>query len=149
MIDFSDELIDKNLRLICKSEETPFQITHFVDRDGRNFGLLSNAERFASKMEEHDLISVNGDFAFIEDFGFEVYKKGGWVKYLEDLTTRSNQEAENKKNKEAIEIEKTEIDLQLAKKMLQEYPKTKWIARIGFIMALVLFILELIRSFVT
>ena len=47
--------------------------------------------------------------------------------------------------KERIEFEKSKIDLDLAQKMLKEYPYTKWFARIGFLIAVVLAVLEIIR----
>lgn len=47
--------------------------------------------------------------------------------------------------KERIEFEKSKIDLDLAQKMLKEYPYTKWFARISILIAVVLAILEIIR----
>lgn len=45
--------------------------------------------------------------------------------------------------KERIEFEKSKIDLELAQKMLKEFPKTKWFARIGLFIAIVLALKEL------
>lgn len=50
-----------------------------------------------------------------------------------------------RERKEKLQIKKTEIDLELAEKMLEEYPKTKWFARIGFLIAVVLVLKELIQ----
>lgn len=36
-----------------------------------------------------------------------------------------------------IEFNKTQIDLELAERMLKEYPTTKWFARIGFIIGVI------------
>ncbi len=47
--------------------------------------------------------------------------------------------------KEKIEFEKSKIDLDLGQKMLKEYPYTKWFARIGFVIAIVLAVLEIIQ----
>ncbi|GEL11364.1 hypothetical protein SAMN05192550_2011 [Flavobacterium glycines] len=47
--------------------------------------------------------------------------------------------------KERIEFEKSKIDLDLAQKMLKEYPYTKWFARISIFIAVVLAILEIIQ----
>lgn len=47
--------------------------------------------------------------------------------------------------KERIEFEKSKIDLDLAQKMLKEYPYTKLFARISILIAVVLAILEIIR----
>ena len=54
-------------------------------------------------------------------------------------------ELEYNAEKERIEFEKSKIDLDLAQKMLKEYPYTKWFARIGFVIAIVLAVLELIQ----
>lgn len=47
--------------------------------------------------------------------------------------------------KERIEFEKSKLDLDLARKMLKEYPYTKWFARVSILIALVLAVLEVIR----
>ena len=62
-------------------------------------------------------------------------------KYLKQITENLDYEAE----KERIEFEKSKTDLVLAQKMLKEFPKTKWIARISIVIALGLGILEIIR----
>ena len=66
-------------------------------------------------------------------------KTGGFTKIEKELKEFSNL----KKEKDVIEFEKSKIDLELAKKMLEEFPKTKWFARIGFIIAIVLMLKEL------
>jgi len=56
--------------------------------------------------------------------------------------------AETKKQElahKAREVEKTKIDLEIAKKMLKEYPTTKRMARYGFIIAIILAAIELLR----
>ena len=62
-------------------------------------------------------------------------------KYLKQITEKLDYETE----KERIEFEKSKTDLVLAQKMLKEFPKTKWIARISIVIALGLGILEIIR----
>jgi hypothetical protein len=47
--------------------------------------------------------------------------------------------------KEVVDFEKSKVDLELAKKVLKEYPYTKWFARIGFVIAIILAVLEIIR----
>ena len=42
-------------------------------------------------------------------------------------------------------LNKTNTDLELAEKTLKEYPYTKWFARIGFVIAIVLAVLEIIQ----
>jgi hypothetical protein len=40
-------------------------------------------------------------------------------------------------------LEKSEVDFELTKRTLKEFPKTKWFARLGFIIAVVLALKEL------
>lgn len=77
-------------------------------------------------------------YAILEK-GLEVLEAGGWKMYQQLLKEKKNREAE----REIIDFEKSKIDLELAKKMLKEFPKTKWFARIGFIIAIVLMLKEL------
>ena len=62
-------------------------------------------------------------------------------KYLEQLIKEHLYNSE----KERIEFEKSKIDLELSKKMLKEYPYTKWLARIGAFMGIGLAVLEVIK----
>lgn len=74
-------------------------------------------------------------------FGNEVIKQGGWIKHLEIEKEKLDFNIE----KEFLEFEKSKIDLDLAKKLLNEYPYTKWFARIGFFIGIGLGLLELIK----
>ena len=60
-------------------------------------------------------------------------------KFLKDIIEEHKYIAE----KERIEFEKSKIDLELAQKMLKEFPKTKQFARIGLFIAIVLALKEL------
>ncbi|MCK0115340.1 hypothetical protein [Gelidibacter sp. F63206] len=79
-----------------------------------------------------DLIQITGlTESFLNQGGFTEIELGKTV-------------AEFKKNdREKIELEKAKIDLELAKKTLKEFPKTKWFARIGFIIGIILLLKEL------
>lgn len=79
-----------------------------------------------------DLIQITG---LTESF----LNQGGFTKIEEN----QNIEFKKKKKKENLEYEKTKIDLELSKKILEEFPKTKWFARIGFIIGIVLMLKEL------
>jgi hypothetical protein len=62
-------------------------------------------------------------------------KQGGFEKLYSEL---------NKvKKRENFEFKKSKTDFELAEKMLKEFSKTKWFARIGFIIAIVLMLKEL------
>lgn len=86
----------------------------------------------------------------ISDYTESVEKNGITEKFLKQggFTQIENLEIDKQKKqlyKENLELEKTEVDLDLAKKMLKEYPKTKWFARFGFFLALGLAVFELIK----
>jgi predicted transcriptional regulator len=70
---------------------------------------------------------------------YSITEKG--ERYLAQIIKELEYNAE----KERIEFEKSKIDLDLAQKMLKEYPYTKWFARIGFVIAIVLAVLEIIQ----
>ncbi|MDI1304354.1 MAG: hypothetical protein PSX42_05840 [bacterium] len=94
--------------------------------------------------ESKGLIEFSGNThisARLTRFGFEIVKHGGWLKYIQNEKSELNFIAE----KERIEFEKSKIDLELSKKMLKEFPKTKWFARIGFVIAIILAVLEIIQ----
>lgn len=81
------------------------------------------------------------DLVVGENYNYTLTKDGY------DFLSFKNYEAKELalREKEQVEFEKSKVDLELAKKVLKEFPKTKWIARIGLFIAVVLAILELIR----
>ena len=82
---------------------------------------------------------TNASSILLTKFGDEVINQGGWIKYLENEKTKDRFLTE----KEQLDFEKSKVDLELSKKMLKEFPKTKWFARIGLIIAIVLALKEL------
>ena len=52
------------------------------------------------------------------------------------------EEEREQKRRRDLEVEKTEIDLEISKNVLKEYPYTKWFARIGFIIGVILLFKE-------
>ena len=66
-------------------------------------------------------------------------EQGGFTKTEKEFNELKEKETE----RERIEFEKSKIDLELSKNMLKEFPKTKWFARIGFIIGLLLLLKEL------
>ena len=114
----------------------------FAPEHSANF---ENREKFLEYNRAFILLKTKG-FIGIErnrytlfEKGLEVLEVGGWKTYQQLLKEKKQREAE----KELIDFEKSKIDLALAKKMLEEYPKTKWFARIGFIIGIVLMLKEL------
>lgn len=98
-------------------------------------------ERIGGTLDEVAYVNINDNGHFIASNNLTpvFLKQGGFTKYEQD-------EAEQKRIQEErdnIAFEKSKIDLELAKKMLKEYPKTKWFARIGFIIGTGLALLKL------
>jgi predicted transcriptional regulator len=76
----------------------------------------------------------------LTDLGFNILKDlNNWKIILENENLKNS----NRDIKEQVEFEKSKIDLELAKKMLKEYPKTKLFARIGLTIGIVLWLKEL------
>ncbi|WP_343330342.1 hypothetical protein [Polaribacter staleyi] len=69
----------------------------------------------------------------------EFLNQGGFTKIEKELSEFNKFNLE----KEKIELRKTKVDLELAEKMLKEYPKTKLISRISIIIGIVLMLKEL------
>ena len=81
-----------------------------------------------------DLIKTTGlTQSFLDQGGFT------------EIERKQNIESRKSLEKENLEYEKTKVDVELATKMLKEFPKTKWFARIGFIIAVILALKELIE----
>ncbi|MDC6387046.1 hypothetical protein PP182_00005 [Maribacter sp. PR1] len=120
-------------------------------------------EKLLSDFNKTGFISEKGSASFDYREEYFLYKKA--VIYLEgegiieshknsmykitnkgiDLIENSNwtEYKSNKDENERFEKEKSRIDLKLAKETLKELPKTKWFARVGFFIAVVLALKEL------
>ena len=139
-----DKLIDINLKLIHDSD---FGIMKddLVNENGEEFqksGEWYKAVDLAERLKNERLIKFKDELCLIENFGIDIVKNGGWIEHLKQIEKQSKFNAKREK----IEFEKSKVDLELAKKMLKEYPRTKWIARISIIIGISLAILELIRA---
>lgn len=145
MIDEINELIDINLKLICETKENEIFSNKFKDINGRELTSKYKGDKFAHEMESRGLIRTDGSLCIVEEFGFKVFKNGGWKKFLTDQIEQENKIEIKKQEKDTLDFEKTKVDLELAQNMLKEYPKTKWFARIGFAIAIILALLEIIQ----
>lgn len=97
------------------------------------------------------------EMEYIKPEVFKRFKKGATspiqangltIPFLEtggftEIKTKISLEKQKAEEKEIIEFEKSKVDLELAKKTLKEFPRTKWFARIGFVIAVVLALKEL------
>lgn len=83
MIKNINELIDKNLKLICETKEQKIYSHRFLDINDRELSSKNKGLEFAYEMESEGLIRVDGMTCYVVKYGFEIYKVGGWLKYLE------------------------------------------------------------------
>lgn len=97
-------------------------------------------EHFERKSFLRSISVLLANHLIVEDESIYLITEKG-ERYLEQVI----KELEYNSEKERIEFEKSKIDLDLAQKMLKEYPYTKWFARISFLIAIVLAVLEIIR----
>ena len=123
MTEHLDQLIDNNLKIISESDKTSdFQLTHFVDINGKRLHSKYKSEQFAELMEREGLIRVNGGFCSLEKFGLQIYNNGGWIKFLSDKENRENEI-------ELKQLEKENLELKLAKSNLEANKLNKKIAK--------------------
>lgn len=134
-----NELIDFNLNLL--KEGLDLRALELRNIDNK---ILEDEKSLAlfKRMHSESLVYTD-QFTRIQlsTRGYEILANGGWLKNVEDEKNKSDFLAQ----KEIIDFEKSKVDLELAKKVLREYPYTKWFARIGFAIAIILAVLEIIR----
>ena len=107
--------------------------------------FLSN-EQYLKYLENIDilidnelLLRMNNNSIKTTRLGREILKEDRIEEHLAlVLKNRENEDAQKK-----LEFEKTKVDLELAKETLKEFPKTKWFARLGFAIGIVLLLKEL------
>lgn len=143
MINDINELIDTNLNLICETSKQEIFAHKFLNIKGREITGKFESEKFSDEMESRGLIRRINELCIVTEKGLEIYKYGGWKKFIVDKKNREIELESAKKEKDDIELRKSKVDLELAEKMLEEYPKTKWFARVSFIIAIVLMLKEL------
>lgn len=119
LVFFKNNIVDLNNQNINVEIEKYFDRNEFIN----NIDFL----------ERNTLIIENEG----RNLKYSITKKG--EKVLIDITKELELESE----KDRIEFEKSKIDLVLAKKMLKEYPYTKWLARIGAFIGILLGLKEL------
>jgi hypothetical protein len=143
MISKINQLINTNLNIICKTENHEMFASDFLDNEGERIFSDFKSKQFADEMVSRGLIRRNNELCIVEELGFEIYKDGGWNKYKTEKKLLEVDQNKQQKRKEELEIRKSNIDLELAERTLKEFPKTKWFARIGFIIGIVLILKEL------
>jgi len=122
MIEHQDDIdLDRNLKILCESDNTSqFDLTFFINKDGRRMYSNNESKQFASLMEREGLIRVFGDFCALERFGSEVYNSGGWLEHLSAKESQSSELQIKSEEKEALELENLKLQNEAS-----EYQKSK------------------------
>ena len=76
-----NELIDKNLTLICENENGQMFASFFLDLEGERMYSKFESEMFADEMVLEGLIRRIDEKCIVTDFGYEVHEIGGWLYY--------------------------------------------------------------------
>jgi hypothetical protein len=134
-----NELIDLNLNLL--KDGLDIRALELRNIDNKILEDEKSLALFKKLISESLIFSDQFNRIQLSTTGHEIITNGGWLKYIENEKSKSDFLAE----KEVVDFEKSKLDLELAKKVLKEYPYTKWFARIGFIIAIVLAVLEIIQ----
>jgi hypothetical protein len=134
-----NELIDFNLNLL--KDGLDIRALELRNTDNKILNDEKSLALFKTMISESLIFTDQYHSIQLSTNGYEILANGGWLRYVENEKSKSDFLAK----KEALDFEKSKIDLDLAQKMLKEYPYTKWFARISFFIAVVLAILELIR----
>lgn len=134
-----NELIDFNLNLLKDGLDIRALELKSLDNE-----ILENEKSlalFKSMIDESLIFTDQFKSLQLTTKGYGILTNGGWLKHIENENIKSDFLAK----KEIVDFEKSKVDLELAKKVLKEYPYTKWFARIGFAIAIILAVLEIIR----
>ena len=134
-----NELIDFNLNLL--KDGLDIRALELRNTDNKILNDEKSLALFKTMISESLIFTDQYHSIQLSTNGYEILANGGWLRYVENEKSKSDFLAK----KEALDFEKSKIDLDLAQKMLKEYPYTKWFARISIFIAVVLAILELIR----
>ena len=124
-------LIDKNLALLNEKDEHSEFYIHFLNEANEEFwkvGKDNQAERLTQIMLSKNLIIIKNELAILTEFGFEVIKKGGWIKYSEESERKRIADENFKK-------ESDKIDLKLKKWQSKTFWWIFLLAIIGFIIS--------------
>lgn len=83
MIENLDENIDLNLRILSEARNNTLFAVNFKDVNNKHY-LDREKLDFAKIMEDYGLIRINAGRCVLQPFGKQIYKAGGWIKYLKE-----------------------------------------------------------------
>lgn len=118
MISKINELIDANLNLICETEDQRIFATNFLDIEGYRISSKFESENFADEMVSRKLIKRIDELCIVEEYGYEIFKNGGWKEHLDRKSKNVAIELAKVAKKEDLEIE-----IKLLQKDNLEYQK--------------------------
>lgn len=137
---------DLILTYLVDNPDRTFTAEHILEEnilpEGTQIGTIELLiDRIGSTGDEVAYVNIQAHGHFIRSNNLtEVFlNQGGFTRYEKEESERKRIQEE----RDRIAFEKSKIDLELAKKMLKEYPKTKWFARIGFLIGTGLALLKL------
>lgn len=105
MIDQINDLIDTNLKLICETKSKELFAHEFIDINGNELTQKIKGEKFADEMESRGLIRRKNQLCIVEEYGYEIYRKGGWKKSLVEKEDKEQKELNKSELNEKLEIE--------------------------------------------
>jgi hypothetical protein len=130
MFENLDQLIDTNLKIIADSREKQIFLGSFQD-----IGSSHRVEqlKFANILEQKGLITIEpnkGQRCDLTEYGFEIHKLGGWLKYLEIQKKKQEyvDKIEELEAKESSLLAKLELQKSITEQKLNKrHLKTFWI----------------------
>ncbi|WP_296386917.1 hypothetical protein [Winogradskyella sp.] len=125
-----DDLVEAGIIKVPDGLE--IDVTYNTVTEFKRYLYVLNKYNVCDCISSMDMINVR-----VNEYTPQFKTLGGFKKLYADL--------KKQEKREKLELRKTKVDLNLAEKMLEEYPKTKWFARIGFFIGIGLAILELIK----
>lgn len=136
MMENINELIEKNLKLICENRDTQIFSHKFLDINGKELTQKHKGITFAEEMASRNLITGE-TLCRVTEEGYDIYKNGGWLKYLQLEQNKRIKEKERESKKDEI----LDLDIQL-KRFESKIGKKLILA--GFVITLLSFLITII-----
>lgn len=114
-----DELIDLNLKRMAETESSNLWVHEFIDLDNNE---IYHGLRFAEIMENKGLVKIEPskrERIDLIEFGYNIYKQGGWLKYLKIQQDNELKQKQKNERKESLELKLKEMQTESL-----EYQKT-------------------------
>lgn len=134
MIEKLDDLIEYNLKHLFESPNHFCWIMEMKDLNGQP---LYESEKLARMMQSKGLLDIDNERGDLSEFGFNIATNGGWKAYLKEKKEFDQKIANEKTEKERIELElaKSNIEANELNKKVERRNKRETIINIilGFL----------------